>query len=50
VDLVDACLEVIEPQLEELEASGAFGTDHHVPAGASPQVTLLSLLGRGRFV
>jgi uncharacterized protein (TIGR03086 family) len=48
-DLVEACLEVIEPQLEDLEASGAFGTDHEVPAGASPQVTLLSLLGRGRF-
>lgn len=49
-DLVDACLEVVEPQLHELEASGAFGTDHDVPAGASPQVRLLSLLGRGRYL
>lgn len=45
-DLVDACLEVIEPQLAELEGTGAFGSDHHVPEGASPQVRLLALLGR----
>lgn len=49
-ELVEACLEVIEPQLAELEASGAFGSDHDVPDGASPQVRLLSLLGRGRFL
>jgi uncharacterized protein (TIGR03086 family) len=45
-DLVAACIEVIEPQLDELAASGAFGADHHVPAGASSQVRLLALLGR----
>ena len=45
-DLVDACLEVIEPQAEMLAGSGAFGDDHHVPEGATPQVRLLALLGR----
>jgi uncharacterized protein (TIGR03086 family) len=46
VDLVEACLEVVESQLDMLEGSGAFGTDHRVPDGASPQVRLLALLGR----
>jgi len=45
-DLVEACLAVVEPQLDMLEGSGAFGGDHTVPAGASPQVRLLALLGR----
>lgn len=45
-DLVDACLAVVEPEAEMLAASGAFGTDHHVPDGASPQTRLLALLGR----
>ena len=45
-DLVDACLEVVEPQLDMLAGSGAYGSDHHVPEGASPQVRLLALLGR----
>ena len=46
-DLVDACLEVVEPQLDMLEGSGAYGSDHHVPEGATPQMRLLALLGRG---
>lgn len=45
-DLVDACLAIVEPQAEMLAASGAFGDDHHVPEGASPQTRLLALLGR----
>ncbi len=45
-DLVDACLAVVEPEAEMLAASGAFGDDHHVPEGASPQTKLLALLGR----
>jgi uncharacterized protein (TIGR03086 family) len=45
-DLVDACLEVVEPEAEMLAASGAFGDDHHVPEDASPQTRLLALLGR----
>jgi uncharacterized protein (TIGR03086 family) len=45
-DLVDACLEVVLPEADELAASGAFGSDHEVPEDASPQVRLLALLGR----
>jgi uncharacterized protein (TIGR03086 family) len=45
-DLVDACLEVVEPQADALRASGAFGGDVAVPAGASNQTRLLALLGR----
>ena len=45
-DLVDACLEVVLPEAEGLAATGAFGEDHEVPVGASPQTTLLALLGR----
>ena len=45
-DLVDACWAVVEPQLEQLVGTGAFGTDHDVPAGASPQTRLLAALGR----
>jgi uncharacterized protein (TIGR03086 family) len=45
-DLVDACIEVVEPQADLLAASGSFGDDHSVPDGASPQVRLLAMLGR----
>jgi uncharacterized protein (TIGR03086 family) len=45
-DLVDACWAVVEPQLEMLAGSGAFGSDHEVPPGADPQTRLLSVLGR----
>jgi uncharacterized protein (TIGR03086 family) len=45
-DLVSACLQIVEPQLTMLEGSGAFGRDHQVPAGASPQTRLLAWLGR----
>jgi uncharacterized protein (TIGR03086 family) len=45
-DLVDACLEVVVPEADVLAASGAFGEDHDVPEGASPQTRLLALLGR----
>jgi uncharacterized protein (TIGR03086 family) len=45
-DLVAACLEVVEPQVDMLESSGAFGTDHEVPADASDQTRLLAMLGR----
>jgi uncharacterized protein (TIGR03086 family) len=46
VDLVEACLEVIEPQIDMLVASGAFGTRLDVPEGSRPQAKLLGLLGR----
>jgi uncharacterized protein (TIGR03086 family) len=45
-DLVEACLEVVMPQLDMLEGSGAYGSHHDVPNGASPQARLLALLGR----
>jgi uncharacterized protein (TIGR03086 family) len=45
-ELVDACLGIVEPQLAQLEGSGAFGTDHTIPADASAQTRLLALLGR----
>jgi uncharacterized protein (TIGR03086 family) len=45
-ELVEACLEVIEPQLEDLTASGAFGTRLEVGEDASRQTQLLALLGR----
>ena len=44
--LVEACFAVIEPQLDQLKASGAFGTDVVVPADADPQTRLLAVLGR----
>ncbi|HLM18344.1 MAG TPA: TIGR03086 family metal-binding protein [Acidimicrobiia bacterium] len=46
VDLVEACLEVIEPQIDMLVSSGAFGTRLDVPEGSSSQTKLLGLLGR----
>jgi uncharacterized protein (TIGR03086 family) len=45
-DLVAACLEVVRPQAELLQGSGAFSADVEVPAGADPQTELLALLGR----
>ena len=46
LDLVEACWEVVEPQLADLEGSGAFGTHVPVPADADLQTTLLAVLGR----
>jgi uncharacterized protein (TIGR03086 family) len=45
-DLVEACWAVVEPQLEQLVGTGAFGTDHEIPEDASPQTRLLAALGR----
>jgi uncharacterized protein (TIGR03086 family) len=44
--LVEACLAVVEPQADQFQASGAFGTHVDVPAGADVQTRLLGLLGR----
>lgn len=44
--LVNACQEILEPQLEALQASGAFGEAVRVGADADPQTRLLALLGR----
>jgi uncharacterized protein (TIGR03086 family) len=45
-ELVEACFEVINPQLDLLKASGMFGTEIAVPDDADPQTKLLALLGR----
>ena len=45
-DLVAACWEVVEPQAEMLEGSGAFGTTVDVPDDADQQTKLLGVLGR----
>ncbi|MEY2423117.1 MAG: hypothetical protein QOI95_3184 [Acidimicrobiaceae bacterium] len=44
--LVDACFEVIAPQIDLLKGSGMFGTEVDVPADADPQTKLLATLGR----
>ena len=45
-ELVDACFEVIEPQLDLLKSSGMFGTEVAVADDADSQTKLLALLGR----
>src|SRR3954447_7398773 len=45
-ELVDACLAVVEPQLDMLVGSGAFGTPLEVSEDANPQTRLLAMLGR----
>lgn len=45
-DLVEACWEVITPQIDMLKGSGVFGSQVDVPAGADPQTKLLATLGR----
>jgi uncharacterized protein (TIGR03086 family) len=44
--LVAACWDVIEPQLDMLAGSGAFGTTVVVPDDADQQTKLLAALGR----
>jgi len=46
LDLVEACWEVVEPQVSMLEGSGAFGTHVPVSDGADLQTRLLAVLGR----
>ncbi len=45
-DLVAACTQIVEPQLDGLHASGAFGDAIEVPARGDAQARLLSMLGR----
>ncbi len=45
-DLVEACRQVVQPQIDMLRASGAFGEGKPVPPGASGQARLLAMLGR----
>lgn len=46
-ELVTACIEIVTPQLDMLEASGAFAPRPDIPADADPQTRLLAWLGRG---
>jgi len=45
-DLVEACREVTEPQIDMLRASGAFAEGVPVAPDASAQARLLAMLGR----
>ncbi|HWC34867.1 MAG TPA: TIGR03086 family metal-binding protein [Mycobacteriales bacterium] len=45
-DLVAACIEIVEPQLDMLAASGAFAPATEVGDDADPQARLLGWLGR----
>jgi uncharacterized protein (TIGR03086 family) len=45
-ELVQACWEVVEPQLADLGGSGAYGTQVDLPEGADLQTKLLAALGR----
>jgi uncharacterized protein (TIGR03086 family) len=44
--LVDACWDVLDPQIDLLAGSGMFGTRIDLPADAPSQARLLGLLGR----
>ena len=44
--LVDACWEIVRPQLSMLQASGMFGVEGASGADDSPQASLLAALGR----
>ena len=45
-DLMQACLEVIEPQLQAFRDAGALASPLPVPPGASAQARFLAMLGR----
>jgi uncharacterized protein (TIGR03086 family) len=45
-DLVEACRQITEPQVDMLRASGAFAEGVPVPPDASAQTRLLAMLGR----
>jgi len=44
--LVQACREVIEPQVAAFRAAGVFGDEQPVPPGATDQQRFLAMLGR----
>jgi uncharacterized protein (TIGR03086 family) len=47
-DLMEACRQIIEPQLELFRAAGALAAELPVPPDATPQTRFLARLGRGR--
>ena len=44
--LIDACWDVVRPQLSLLQGSGAFGVESTASADSDPQTSLLNALGR----
>ena len=44
--LLEACQQILEPQLEAFRAAGAFGREVDVPSGASAQTRFLARIGR----
>jgi uncharacterized protein (TIGR03086 family) len=44
--LIEACWDVVRPQLSLLQGSGAFGVEGAVSADSDPQTSLLNALGR----
>jgi uncharacterized protein (TIGR03086 family) len=46
--LMEACRQIIEPQLELFRAAGAFAAELPVPPDATPQTRFLAMLGRGQ--
>jgi hypothetical protein len=44
--LIEACWEVVRPQLSLLQGSGAFGVEVTDRADSDPQTSLLNALGR----
>jgi uncharacterized protein (TIGR03086 family) len=45
-ELVEVCLGLVEPEIDLLKSTGAYGGHVAVPDGAAPQTRLLALLGR----
>lgn len=45
-ELVETCIEVVEPQLDMFRSAGAIADSIEVPAHATPQVRLLAMVGR----
>ena len=45
-ELVDAAYRLLQDQADMVRASGMFGEDILVPAGAGPQTQLLAFIGR----
>jgi hypothetical protein len=45
---MEACRQIIEPQLELFRAAGALAAELPVQPGATPQTRFLAILGRGR--
>ena len=45
-ELMQACRQVIEPQLEAFRSAGALAPEVAVPADASAQTRFLALFGR----